>query len=287
MDKRADEELIKIVTVERTSYNPIAIEAADAESKKQNIDKSEFEEINEQIIVEKQQIEKVDSNIVGSGIRFVNFLINFIVWLIIAFIVSFIIGIFVQPAEQRLLTLFGYVLIFGTHIAYYAIMEIKFQKTVGKFVTKTKVVTMNGEKPTDGDIIARTFCRLISFDRLSFPFVKNGIRSTFKANKKITSVSNAYVEALKQHRWNGNIRALKNVIERIVVLGDDELTIEHLPIKLQKTTGLSEKSKTLSAFSMLSTEELHIQKILNHTGGSKAEATRLSKIGAAKLHENR
>jgi len=185
MSERTDEELIKIVTVERERYNPTAIEAADVEIEKRNIDTSEFEKIKEQATVEKEQKQKVDSNVVGSGIRFVNFLIDFIVWLILAFIVSFIIGIFVQPTDQGLLTLFGYVLIFGTFIAYYAIMEIKFQKTVGKFVTKTKVVKMNGEKPTDGDIITRTFCRLIPFDRLSFLFVKNGIHDFLSKTKVV------------------------------------------------------------------------------------------------------
>ncbi len=175
MSQRTDEELIKILTVERGKYNPLAIEAAESEVKKRNIDTSDFEQIREKATIEKEQKEKVDSNVVGSGIRFVNFLIDFIVWLVLAFIISFIIEFFIQPTDQGMISLIGYILIFGTFIAYYAIMEIKFQKTIGKFVTKTKVVKMNGEKPTDGDIIVRTFCRLVPFDRLSFLFVKNGI----------------------------------------------------------------------------------------------------------------
>ena len=187
MSERTDEELIKIVTVERERYNPTAIEAADAEIEKRNIDTSEFEKIKEQATVEKEQKQKVDSNVVGSGIRFVNFLIDFIVWLIIAFIISFIIGLFipVTAESQGILTLFVYVLFFGTFIAYYAILEIKFQKTVGKFVTKTKVVKMNGEKPENGDIITRTFCRLIPFDRISFLFVKNGIHDFLSKTKVV------------------------------------------------------------------------------------------------------
>ncbi|PNW26034.1 RDD family protein [Formosa algae] len=185
MSERTDEELIKIVTVERTSYNPTAIEAADAEVEKRNIDTSEFEKIREKATAEKEQKDKVDSNVVGSGIRFVNFLIDFIVWLVLAFIISFIIGLIVQPTDQGILTLFGYVLIFGTFIGYYAFMEIRFQKTVGKFVTKTKVVKMNGEKPENGDIITRTFCRLIPFDRLSFLFVKNGIHDFLSKTKVV------------------------------------------------------------------------------------------------------
>ena len=187
MSERTDEELIKIVTVERERYNPTAIEAADSEIEKRNIDTSEFEKIKEKATVEKEQKQKVDSNVVGSGIRFVNFIIDFIIWLILAFIISFIIGLLipVTAESQGILTLFGYVLFLGTFIAYYAIMEIKFQKTVGKFVTKTKVVKMNGEKPENGEIITRTFCRLIPFDRISFLFVKNGIHDFLSKTKVV------------------------------------------------------------------------------------------------------
>lgn len=185
MSEKDNEQLIKIVTVNRKKYNPTAIKAADAEIEKRNIDISEFEKIKEQVTAEKKQKQKVKSNVVGSGIRFVNFLVDFIVWLVLAFIITFIIGLFIQPSDQAMISLFGYILIFGTFIAYYALMEIKFQKTVGKFVTKTKVVKMNGEKPTDGDIITRTLCRLIPFDRLSFLFVKNGFHDYLSKTKVV------------------------------------------------------------------------------------------------------
>jgi uncharacterized RDD family membrane protein YckC len=64
-------------------------------------------------------------------------------------------------------------------------MEIKFQKTIGKFITKTKVVKLNGEKPESSDIISRTFCRLIPFDRVSFLFMKNGIHDFLSKTKVI------------------------------------------------------------------------------------------------------
>lgn len=185
MSERTDEELIKIVTIERDGYNPIAIEAAETEIEKRNIDTSKFEEIKEVATAEKKQKEKVDSNVVGSGIRFLNFIIDFIVWLVLAFIVSLIIDLFFQTTDQFILQLFGYILIFGTFIGYYAIMEIKFQKTVGKFITKTKVVKINGERPENSDIISRTFCRLIPFDRISFLFMKNGIHDMLSKTKVV------------------------------------------------------------------------------------------------------
>ncbi|MCH7524553.1 MAG: RDD family protein, partial [Bacteroidetes bacterium] len=126
MSERTDEELIKIVTVERDRYNSNAVEAAGSEIEKRNIDTSKFEEIKEKATAEKEQKQKVDSNVVGSGIRFLNFIIDFVVWLILSFLVSLVIDLFFQTTDQFLLQLFGYTLIFGTFIAYYAIMEIKF-----------------------------------------------------------------------------------------------------------------------------------------------------------------
>ncbi len=185
MSTRTDEQLIKIVTVEREKFQPLSIEAAEAEIKKRNIDTTDFEKIRDNATIEKEKIEKVDTSVVGSGIRFVNFIIDFIAWLIIAFLLSLIIDLIFKTDNQFFLQFVGYIFIFGTYILYYAVMEMKFQKTIGKFVTKTKVVKMNGEKPTTGDIIARTFCRLIPFDRISFLFVKNGIHDLLSKTKVV------------------------------------------------------------------------------------------------------
>lgn len=50
-------------------------------------------------------------------------------------------------------------------------------------------------------------------------------QSAHKTNKRIGKMSDEFVEALKQHNWKGNIRELKNVIERSVILcNGNELT---------------------------------------------------------------
>lgn len=185
MSKRTDQELIKIVTVEREGYNPLAIEAAEYEIETREINSKDFENIKEEAVVEKEQQQLVDSNVVGLGIRFVNFLIDIIVWLILTFVISFIVGLFIQSTDQVFIMLMGYFLFFGTFIGYYSIMEIKLQKTLGKFVTKTKVVNLNGDKPENGEIIKRTFYRLIPCDRLSFFFVKNGFHDYLSKTKVV------------------------------------------------------------------------------------------------------
>ena len=103
-----------------------------------------------------------------------------------------------------------------------------------------------------------------------------------KSNRKSLQPTEEYFAALENNAWKGNIRELKNVIERSVILADtDTLDLDTLPTEFQyKNTG----SQVLSAFSMASAEKLHIQKILNHTGGNKAETARLLEIGVATLY---
>jgi two-component system, NtrC family, response regulator len=104
-----------------------------------------------------------------------------------------------------------------------------------------------------------------------------------KANKKSISLSDGFINALKQHHWPGNIRELKNIIERAVILADsNELTVDNLPVELQ--TSVQEHSTGLSAFSLASAEKLHIQKVLNYTKGNKTETARLLNIGLTTLY---
>lgn len=105
-----------------------------------------------------------------------------------------------------------------------------------------------------------------------------------KMNKKILSVHPNFLTALQLHPWKGNIRELKNVIERAVILNTGtELTPDDLPSDIQFHPSVK-SGKQLSAFSLQSVEKLHIQKVLNHTQGNKAEAARLLEIGIATLY---
>lgn len=104
-----------------------------------------------------------------------------------------------------------------------------------------------------------------------------------KTNTAVQSMSKEFLEHLQQHDWKGNIRELKNVIERAVILANGtELTLENLPLDLQATHFNSQK--TLSAFDLASVEKLHIQKVLIYTKGNKAEAARLLNIGLTTLY---
>jgi DNA-binding NtrC family response regulator len=104
-----------------------------------------------------------------------------------------------------------------------------------------------------------------------------------KANVRVESMNKAFLEHLQQHPWKGNIRELKNVMERAVILSNGkELTIENLPLDLQLATLPPEKG--LSVFDLANVEKLHIQKVLLHTKGNKTETARLLNIGLTTLY---
>lgn len=104
-----------------------------------------------------------------------------------------------------------------------------------------------------------------------------------KSNVKVESMSKDFLEHLQQHDWKGNIRELKNVIERAVILANGtELTLENLPLDLQTENFNSQK--TASAFDLASVEKIHIQRVLIHTKGNKTEAAKLLNIGLTTLY---
>lgn len=106
-------------------------------------------------------------------------------------------------------------------------------------------------------------------------------QSALKTNKRVVTLHTDFLEALKQHSWKGNIRELKNIIERAVILSNNsELTTDSLPLDFQ----LSNNAPETNAFSLSYMEKLHIQRVLNYTGGNKTEAAKLLGIGAATLY---
>lgn len=124
--------------------------------------------------------------------------------------------------------------------------------------------------------------RIIDIEELATHFL---LMFANKTNKKITSISKPYLEALKQHIWKGNIRELKNVIERSVILTDSvELETDSLPIEFQKCNPNDVKEKTLSAFDLASAEKIHIQKVMNYTNGNKTETAKLLNIALTTLY---
>ena len=105
-----------------------------------------------------------------------------------------------------------------------------------------------------------------------------------KADRQITHMNKSFMNRLVSNEWVGNIRELKNVIERAVILSNtSELTIASLPLDFL-TSKNHGRDHALSAFELSSMEKLHIQRVLNYTKGNKVAAARLLNIGLTTLY---
>ena len=110
-------------------------------------------------------------------------------------------------------------------------------------------------------------------------FVAHFVRQfAMKTNKPAPSISKDFLKALQNHSWKGNIRELKNVIERGVILGDEELDATLLPANFSD----DEES---NAYSLAEAEKRHIKKILAFAEGNKTHAAKYLGIGLTTLYQ--
>lgn len=103
-----------------------------------------------------------------------------------------------------------------------------------------------------------------------------------KMAKPITEIQPDYVRLMKRHIWHGNVRELRNVLERSMIMAENGiLRAEDLPLDFQRTDDEKNGNDSLS---LCDVERRHIVKILKYTGGNKSEAARLLGIGIATLY---
>ena len=106
--------------------------------------------------------------------------------------------------------------------------------------------------------------------------------STAKMGIEPIPMDDKFLHALQQHRWKGNIRELKNVIERSVILADENLLTEDvLPFDFLTNIGSADPADSLKLAAM---EKVHIRKVLQHTGGNKTRTAELLGIGLTTLY---
>jgi two-component system, NtrC family, response regulator len=101
-----------------------------------------------------------------------------------------------------------------------------------------------------------------------------------RENKNPIRIGKEALTLLQQHHWKGNIRELRNVLERASILAEDsEILPEHLPYEIQK-----QDKKTSQSLSLASVEKHHIQKVLEYTKGNKTKAAEYLGIGLTTLY---
>jgi uncharacterized RDD family membrane protein YckC len=68
---------------------------------------------------------------------------------------------------------------------YYFFFELVFQKTPGKFLTKTRVVDNHGNNPSAARLALRTLIRFVPFEVLSFLFGTTGLHDVLSKTKVV------------------------------------------------------------------------------------------------------
>ena len=103
--------------------------------------------------------------------------------------------------------------------------------------------------------------------------------------RPITEIAPAFLEALEQQPWKGNIRELRNVIERsLIVCESERLDVADLPLDIQNAHYEQSSETCPGSFELSVMERRHIARVLEYTKGNKTEAARLLKIGLTTLY---
>jgi two-component system, NtrC family, response regulator AtoC len=113
-------------------------------------------------------------------------------------------------------------------------------------------------------------------------------------NKKFTGFTPAAAELLQNYSWPGNIRELKNVIERTMILAPEgdidaaclpeeirDHTVEH--IKMEITSAMDVSPTGQQFVSLRELEDDYIEKVLAATGNNKTQASRILGIHPTSL----
>lgn len=124
----------------------------------------------------KQTVELTHDMLAGKGVRFANYIIDYILKFGFGYLIGLVAGLmysylnviapydFITNMNKFEEFMLGYII----SLIYYFTFEVLTQRTMGKYITGTKVVTYEGEKPSAGTIFKRTLCRFIPFNPFSF-----------------------------------------------------------------------------------------------------------------------
>ena len=119
-------------------------------------------------------------------------------------------------------------------------------------------------------------------DDISFLAEKFFMEAAEDLNKHIYAISPASLAILKNYSWPGNIRELKNVIRRAVLLSEKEtIEPEHIEFLIRDS---EQKSKDglpydeLQGLSLTEAEKTAIRNVMNITKGNKSKAASILQI---------
>jgi two-component system, NtrC family, response regulator AtoC len=99
--------------------------------------------------------------------------------------------------------------------------------------------------------------------------------------------SHAALASLAQYAWPGNIRELRNIVERVLLLAGpdvEEVAPAHLPAEIRTAAAPPEATADVE-LPLDEVERRHIARVLAHVGGNRSRAARVLGISRATLYE--
>lgn len=111
---------------------------------------------------------------VNRGTRFIHALVDGIFFSILSYFAGMALGLFLDLIDPNLVyqfvesNLLNYLFSYSLYFLYFFILESTTGQTIGKMLTKTKVIAEDGSKPTSKAIAYRSLSRLIPFEPFSF-----------------------------------------------------------------------------------------------------------------------
>jgi transcriptional regulator with PAS, ATPase and Fis domain len=118
-------------------------------------------------------------------------------------------------------------------------------------------------------------------------YVLRTSRTSPDKSKSIKSITNLALEALTSHDWSGNVRELRNVIERAIMLeSTDKIGLRSIVIDPEEPQSFFEETidQTVNDFSLAKAEQEMIARVLRETNFQKTKAAKLLGISRATLY---
>lgn len=141
------------------------------------IEDADLKERQREIMLQHQTFMKTASQ----GKRLANFILDYIFFYIFCIILGVFLGVIIVIVSPSSTSFFdndskivNYLLGLFLGMIYYSTYEAITGRTLAKYITKTKVVTVTGEQPNYKTILIRTICRFIPFEPFSFLFGDSG-----------------------------------------------------------------------------------------------------------------
>lgn len=114
------------------------------------------------------------------------------------------------------------------------------------------------------------------------PLVKSFIEKyTVEYNKHNITLNEEVHEILSRYSWPGNVRELENIVQRMIIMSDDIIDMQHIPENLKYH--LPEKKEQFK--SLKEYEKDHILKILAAVGNNKTKAAKILQIDRKTLNQ--